>query len=712
MPAYRLKNLTLKNFRSFTDAFIEFDESGLMLLGGDSGAGKSSIPIAISIALGNSHFSIKDQRTWGSKSPMSVGLEFETSLGTWKVIRGDKSILHTPSGETITGTAAVDTRLALEFGVSLEILGALTYRKQKQAGLFLSMTDSEKKEFLSGVLDLDKYEKAIELSASEIKALETQISNRKFALQGLDARARSLPDIQMEEVNTWPIEVAIDELRQEIDKMQLSFKNKEESLNGLRLSQSAIEKEISALFEERLRDAKNILAEVNVKTFKLVESEQISELKRALEQAESMLKKLRESDRLSQKNFDIQRDSLRLSIKNLQSKADAKVRLVADKQRTESNLKKLSESICPTCSQEWSQNQAQEKAWRTELESILAGILAADQAAADIMNLTQEERTLVWNADPRIVRFEEIVMTIKGDIREEEGKTLQQRISFEAAKKQEAMAASLAISNLANEQTATVATRCSELVALSQVLEQEIRDLLVSINKQNSVLSEQQLKLRMISSENVARKKAFEASQADKAKLTSEIASNSEKLKELESSLAAEQDFSDLIGNKGFLGAIFEDILNEISQETNVILSAVANTSNVTIHFSSESLTAKGIVRKEIRPVVSINGFVANLDSGPSGGMRTTIDLAVDLALANIIQRRANSAPGFLILDEAWEGLDLPSRGNCLDLLSQNANERLFIVIDHASETGQRFSKVVDVNIQNGISSISERGDQ
>jgi DNA repair exonuclease SbcCD ATPase subunit len=115
-------------------------------------------------------------------------------------------------------------------------------------------------------------------------------------------------------------------------------------------------------------------------------------------------------------------------------------------------------------------------------------------------------------------------------------------------------------------------------------------------------------------------------------------------------------------------------------------------------------VTQKGSVKKAIVPVVCIDGHEATLEAGLSGGMLSTVELAVDLAVGAVLSRREGLCPGWLILDESFEGLDAVSKRSCMEILMNYANNRLVLVTDHATEFKSNFSKNITVEFENGVS--------
>jgi DNA repair exonuclease SbcCD ATPase subunit len=173
--------------------------------------------------------------------------------------------------------------------------------------------------------------------------------------------------------------------------------------------------------------------------------------------------------------------------------------------------------------------------------------------------------------------------------------------------------------------------------------------------------------------------------------------------------LNAELDFELSLGRKGFLGIIFGDVLQEIKAEANSKLAQLANVSQVTLDLVTETETKAGTAKKAITPVFYVNGNETRFSS-LSGGMQTSVDLVVDLALMTVVQRRTGAMPGFLFLDEAFNGQGVVTKEASLDALRVYAQEKLIIVIDHSSETKEFFSQVLEVENSGGKSSIASLG--
>lgn len=166
-----------------------------------------------------------------------------------------------------------------------------------------------------------------------------------------------------------------------------------------------------------------------------------------------------------------------------------------------------------------------------------------------------------------------------------------------------------------------------------------------------------------------------------------------QKVAELEFAVNAEKDFLAVLGKEGFLGAIFGEVLTEISTAANAALAQLGNVSHVSVTFRSEN--AKG--KKTIVPVFFVNGNEATRNSGLSGGMGASADLAVDLGVVDVVQRRLGSTPGWLALDETFNGMPKSTKETALEILENFAQNRLVIVVDHGTEMKEHFTQVLTV---------------
>jgi DNA repair exonuclease SbcCD ATPase subunit len=178
-------------------------------------------------------------------------------------------------------------------------------------------------------------------------------------------------------------------------------------------------------------------------------------------------------------------------------------------------------------------------------------------------------------------------------------------------------------------------------------------------------------------------------------------------LLELEDQLKASRTAKMLIGREGFLGTIFDQILNEIESEANNFIGQLPNISKYSVSINGESATKSGTTKQSISIKLFADGHEVSLIS-LSGGQRKSLDLCVDLAIRNIVHHRSGTKVGWYMLDEAMDGLDSNTKEHAINMIVRATVGQVF-VIDHTTEVQEGFSKVIKV-VFDGQNSIIQGG--
>lgn len=150
-----------------------------------------------------------------------------------------------------------------------------------------------------------------------------------------------------------------------------------------------------------------------------------------------------------------------------------------------------------------------------------------------------------------------------------------------------------------------------------------------------------------------------------------------------------------LLDRQGFLGNIFDEVLQEIKTKTNDMLAYIPNINTFSLDISSSSVTQKGKVNKKIKTMVYKNGEETSLKS-LSGGQLSSAELCTDLAVAETVRLRSGSNLGWMALDEAMDGLDVETKMAALDVIKSKI-DGLLIVVDHSTEIKEAFDMVIEV---------------
>jgi DNA repair exonuclease SbcCD ATPase subunit len=698
-----LDYIEMEALRSFVKPTrITFAKNGLWLIksinkdtGGSSGGGKSSIGLAIRYALGDCPIPSTELKSWGSKIPATVKLALDAAT----ISRGKKVEVTVGGAEKNGSIPQKEAEFIKVFGgLDLEMIGALSYRGQRQPGLFLNKGDSDKKAFLTKVLGLDIIESQVKESAKKITALEQELLGAGLKATNHEQRLEALePDADTNEV-----EALGQQLRARMDERSARITALTNEHNVLRGSTEAEAEEVEKAYVKPMKEA---LAAVEATKAAAEDStpddptvlESIAKLRATAEQCAARGRKLTEEDNGRRAELDAKKADLNRQIQIHNLVAGGTRGLQTDRDGIARQLGQMHVDICPTCERDWDKAAAHREQLSSRLQEIDSELSECNQARQRVECLRLEIAALPpFDPNPMIARLQEAGAKAKEQIASEEQK-LRGAQQLRAAERRRAVAeANAAVSRLIGESGAAAA----EVWARSNARLQELQ---IEAEQARREQKKDQEGLDQLSTQ-LARMQ-LQAEQS--TKLRDELAVLNANYAAIEASLKAERDFAHLIGREGFLGSIFDEVLQEISDETNDILGSVANTRHITLQFRSENVTQKGTIEKEIRPIVTVRGHETTLRGGLSGGMLSTVELAVDLAVGAVVARRAGICPGWLILDESFDGLDTVSKETCIEILKIYAQERLVLVVDHASEMQGMFEHVIEVIYEDGISRMA-----
>ncbi len=691
MPTARIRRLHMQAFRSFFDpTTIEFPESGMVLLSGLSGCGKSSILIALAQALGYSPFPATDCQSWETKKAFSLGLEMETGDGELVINRGSKSKLEI-AGEIFKGSAGqVESKLDEVLGINAEMRGMLTYRGQKTRGLFLSKTDLKKKEFLMKLLRLDEFEKALDDGAARVKTLETQLAiwHGKLSLL-LDTlkRYETIPSVFLAKGQLEEAEAALATAQQQKRDIEAQIAAQLEA-------NTAAEAAAKAAFDDAIAAAREHAKALGPVPQLEQDTSKLEALQAKAEEAWQRMDKLSAADDARRSDLEAVRAARNREIQMLNLKAGGIDGLLGQKNRLENEIRSLDANICPTCEREWAEATALREKMTAELAGVLSKLEGMSVVLTQVDALVKEVAALPrFEPNPMIGKLQAVHSALQQQAAAEQQRLDGAQALVTAEHRKKLAEAQAAVNRLGMEAAQAVAAAQAEgarqlaplRAALSGI---DTDDLWKCINFAKQEVREAQ------------------AATNEKARLQAELTEAEAASERLTTELNAERDFLALIGREGFLGNIFDEVLDEISAETNTILGSVANTRECTFRFESENVTEKGTVQKKITPYITVRGNEATFESGLSGGMQSAVELAVDLAVGAVISRRTGVCPGWLVLDECFEGLGIADKEACFEILQRYAHDRLVLVVDHASEFKSYFSGTINVVMNDGRSTI------
>ena len=717
MAQTKLRRLRGRAFRSLVEPFdIEFPENGCVLLRGhnldtqgSSGAGKSNILTAIAYAFDYCPFPATRLQSWHTEEQMEIEVTFDTAEGMAVLTRGAVTSLVVAGGKAIKGANAVAQHLQRLVGLPPKIFSDLTYRPQRRPGLFLSRTDAEKKEFLVALLGLDRYEQESKKALERATAIQRELAPRQGAIQ----QARG----ELERVRA--VLTSLGGLKSHADLpnrlkaagQAVVYRGAEElvSIESSTRKQNEIDslkERIETPYRPQIQQLQSAVSRFTATQIDYVaDHTKLEALQQQLKGARQRIERLEEADSEKHLIQTKRYNELQQQIRSILSNQASIERLRTEVPGLEREIQQIESAICPTCGQQWLQGAAQIAVKRARIKSIGVQVEATERDVALLPPLNQEADALRgWegNIDPKIKRFGAIATELVGQIAAEESTIRSARRTWEAT--QEAEHAKL------REQLQTLLVRLSlEVEAAKRPLDDEYHRLsAASVAAHEAVwLAENAVRDLKLQISNIDRDNALHRAREAEVKAAEQrLGVLDDEIKRLTEEFAAEDDFGRAVGREGFLNGVFDETLLAIADEANDRLSRLPNVQHVTMQFRTDTQSKQGVIKNAIVPIFSLGGHESPIDSGGSGGMQVNVELAVDLAVAAVTSQRTGSLPGWLILDESFEGLERVNKEACMEMLSLFARDRLVLVVDHASEFKEMFTRFIDVELKDGRSRV------
>jgi DNA repair protein SbcC/Rad50 len=322
-----IESLTMKNFKSHRDTHVDFS-TGISVIMGENGAGKSSILEAVSFALFKQHSGKKIEQLIriGQKKKMVVDLQFQTNGRTYLVSRerdksSSKSVLKIKEGNSFQTILSGEKQVTNEIQNMLDMDGDLflnaVYVRQGEIADLIDKAPSEKKQMIGKLLGIEALEKTWKNMLPLINNYEIKKENITGRLESMEGLKENLKAKIIEKDD---ISSKIQLLNVQIGKMGPEFelmKEKKELLDEKRSEfkriKSAIESKKQLL--NRAENDKNVLNnEVSITEDKEAQLRSIKpkienlDLLHQLKDVSGSLKNLQEDEKRIQKGLeDIQK---------------------------------------------------------------------------------------------------------------------------------------------------------------------------------------------------------------------------------------------------------------------------------------------------------------------------------------------------------------------------------------------------------------------
>ena len=161
--------------------------------------------------------------------------------------------------------------------------------------------------------------------------------------------------------------------------------------------------------------------------------------------------------------------------------------------------------------------------------------------------------------------------------------------------------------------------------------------------------------------------------------------------------------------NSGCKSLLLNHVTPFLNERANEYMSSLCG-NNATITFNTKKLLSSGEERNKFNIDISYK-YGSNKISELSGGELRRVDVAVLLALGDLVASRALSPVRMRMLDEPFDSLDASGIERVVDLLQTKVEPRVgtLLVITHNSDMQSLFEKVIHVEKFGGISRIVKK---
>jgi len=545
----------------------------------------------------------------------------------------------TIDGEKKSNSAALVEEMMTEImGMPPSVFKKITHREQKSDGYFLSMANTEASKFLSDCLGIQKIEIVADEAAKKAILLLKEIEELQLSINiktdNLDSNKITLNTISTPDVVDFS---NMDNMSVELNGLQGKWNHTEDESKWL-LDKMELERPLQPQVKIDIPDEYNNL--------KKKEQEIRLEIQKMEGEKSAKVTKLQAT-----------LYGLNETYSTLQKQQNNLLLLSKESNRLSTEINGMKEDVCPTCEQDWDK--------------------LAEYRDAKIENLKKIEKemsgypnnlvSLSTSAKARIDKLTNEVNLINAE-----------KIPLETSKAlEQTLAAMSSIDAIVEKKKAEISMEYQKKLNAFNLSKSELQQTRMAISRELSdKMNSLQAAIQLLNSQKDGYDAQVKQAENTRKSMEEQNSAISLEIQKLEKDLSDKKIDYDLefnigssLGKEGYLNAIFEETLDLIGEEATYLLGRVPNTTNTTISFKTTKETNKGkSSKKEINAYVTCDGDEAPIKT-LSGGERTVFDLVVDLAVIKIVEERTGNIPGWLILDESFEGLGPVEKEQIIELL-------------------------------------------
>jgi exonuclease SbcC len=698
-----LSKVTAKNFQSW--GLLEFKiNQGIVLIDGwneddqrSEGSGKSAVLNAISWCVfgkipkdANVDDVIKD-----GQDSCVVELEFDNGD---KIIRSRKpnDIYIVKNGIKVKGKDAKETQVFIEefIGCNFETFCQSVYFAQNYDKKFLSSNQEERGKILSSIQNLQIFDKARKEVMELLKLEEPKVVKLKAEVQVQQSTIIN-NDAQLKLVDTL-IANKIDAHKRQLEAIVVQIQHAEKDLTNQMSTRFMVQTEFDAIDQAQLEvDQAELLA------LKSEYQTKLAEINLQVSQIDSVTKQLaakeREGQALATKHKTIEDrlaagltspkfDRLNADLAKAQQYQTQPefIRLVTKHKALTAYLANPTKT-CPTCGSELAHiDLSHSQAELAENKKAQAELATNSQAKVAEIEKSKQDLTAELEVERQNLTVElENIVTQLGLIAEYLDANPAPVLDDLNAAKAEVNAVLAETEKHLNAIT-TSKNRIGIMLSQLTMLDNQIKNAetkVASLNAELQSLAQPDLQTEYQKQQDL--QKSSELSQVKVNELTDLVTATETKVAQYE----ALKD-----GFKEIKTYVFNNALSELNYRANEYLVQLFDT-DASIKFTTED--------QKIELQLTLNGNARSLGL-LSGGQNRRFNLAVDLALADIVTYRKTSKLNILVMDEYFKDLSEISMEKSLDLLK--SRKCPVILIEHNSIFKNIIDNTFFVKLENGTS--------
>lgn len=679
----KIKKVILENIRSYEKETIEF-KSGITLLSGDIGSGKSTVLLAMEFAF----FGLvkgkinSDGLLRNGKKQGSVSLFFE--INNEEVIikrnlkKSSKSIKQETGFLTINGVEQELTPTEIRAKI-IDLLGYpkefvtkspsaifrfTVYTPQEDIKLILSESPESRVEIIRKIFNIDKYKLIKNNVSLYVKEINARIREDK-------AKTEDLEDLRKEKNE---IKEGIKELNVKFKKINTE-KSKQEKIVNEKVKE--INKYDELIIEQNKLKQKIAVKKSNLKSLTEQEKSNLENINKLKQEIESMKDpKLFDVTELKERLKKNKENKIKLDQKKkeyFEKKAVVNSRI---KNKTDLINKVTSLDVCPTCKQTVKEEHKL-RIKQEEKEKI-------DKDEANIKKINKAQCLI----DQKIAITDKNIDKINKLLNENELiklkiKTKKEKIERKTVQEKE-------LQNIKEKISETQKSLDVNLKNINKKIEEEYKDLKKKFDQEKTRLKDIEIKQSAIEKEiklTEERNQRLDKKIKNKQNILDKIKTN-KKITEWINSL-----FLNLM--ESIEKRVLHKILIDFNEHFQHWFNALIEDENLSVRLD-DSFT----------PIIEQNGYENDVNN-LSGGEKTSVALAYRLALNKVINDFVSGikTKSLLILDEPTDGFSSTQLDKLRDVLMEINSEQI-ILVSHESKLESYANNLIKINKENHKSSI------